>query len=70
MLFVGSQLTGDVRFKHSLIKLGFSLKKEANMTPKQFFDFGEAGLRNIGFFKKGWIAVGDDGSVTVTNTGE
>lgn len=39
------------------------------MSPKQFFDFGEAGLRNIGFFKKGWIAVGEDGSVTITNTG-
>ena len=46
-----------------------SLKREANMTPKQFFDFGEAGLRSIGFFKKGWIAAGEDGSVTVTNTG-
>ena len=36
------------------------------MTPKQFFDFGEAGLRSIGFFKKGWIAAGEDGSVTIT----
>jgi hypothetical protein len=40
------------------------------MTPKQFFDFGEAGLRSLGFFKKGWIAVGEDGSVTITNTGQ
>ncbi len=63
-------MTGDVRFNIHPENFVFSLKKEANMTPKQFFDFGEAGLRNIGFFKKGWIAVGDDGSVTVTNTGD
>jgi len=62
-------MTGKVAGAIYLAGIVDSLKKEANMTPKQFFDFGEAGLRNIGFFKKGWIAVGDDGSVIVTNTG-
>ncbi|XP_023340146.1 protein RCC2 homolog isoform X2 [Eurytemora carolleeae] len=46
-----------------------ALKKEANMVPKQYFEFGDAGLRDIGFFKKGWNHVGDDGSVMQTNTG-
>jgi len=42
---------------------------EANMTPKACFDFGEASYKNIGFFRKGWNFVGDDGSVVQTNAG-
>ena len=39
------------------------------MTPKQFFDFGEANMKHLAFFKKGWNYVGDDGSVMQTNAG-
>lgn len=46
-----------------------SVKGEAKMTPKQYFDFGEAGLRHLGFFKKGWCYVGEDGQVVQSNTG-
>lgn len=46
-----------------------ALKREANMNPKQYFDFGEANYRDVGFFKKGWVYVGEDGSVMQTNTG-
>merc|ERR1719232_2500907 len=46
-----------------------ALKKEANLVPKQYFDFGEALIKDLGFFKKGWCYVGDDGSVMQTNTG-
>jgi len=46
-----------------------AVKKEANMTPKQFFDFGEANMKHLAFFKKGWNYVGDDGSVMQTNAG-
>eukprot|EP00088_Acartia_fossae_P062419 TRINITY_DN7533_c0_g1_i1.p1 TRINITY_DN7533_c0_g1~~TRINITY_DN7533_c0_g1_i1.p1 ORF type:complete len:478 (+),score=139.26 TRINITY_DN7533_c0_g1_i1:92-1525(+) len=42
---------------------------EANMTPKQYFDFGEAAFKNVGFFRKGWNYVGEDGSVMQTNAG-
>ena len=47
----------------------FRVKGEAKMTPKQYFDFGEAGLRHLGFFKKGWCYVGEDGQVVQSNTG-
>jgi len=42
---------------------------EANTSPKQYFDFGEAPFKNIGFFRKGWNFVGEDGSVMQTNAG-
>jgi len=42
---------------------------EANTTPKQYFDFGEAAYKNIGFFRKGWNFIGEDGSVMQTNAG-
>ena len=31
------------------------LKREANMNPKVYYDFGGEDMANIGFFKKGWI---------------
>jgi len=45
------------------------LKREANMNPKVYYDFGGEDMANIGFFKKGWNYVGTDGNVMQTNTG-
>jgi len=42
--------------------------KEANMTPKQCFDF-DNNFVDISFWKKGFSCVGEDGNVTVVNKG-
>ena len=46
-----------------------NIRKEANMTPKQFFDLGDSVIQSVGFWKKGFSAVGDDGKVTISNNG-
>jgi len=46
-----------------------NIRKEANMTPKQFFDLGDSVIQSLGFWKKGFSAVGDDGKVTISNNG-
>merc|ERR1711915_1154670 len=46
-----------------------NIKKEANMTPKQFFDLGDSVIQDLGFWKKGFTAVGEDGKVTISNSG-
>ena len=43
--------------------------QEANMTPKQYYGMGLSGVRDIGFWKTGFAAVGEDGKVTVSNRG-
>jgi len=43
--------------------------KEANMTPKQFFDLGDRIIKDLGFWRKGFSAIGEDGKVTISNTG-
>merc|ERR1719483_968000 len=40
-----------------------NIRKEANMTPKQFFDLGDSVIQDLGFWKKGFTAVGEDGKV-------
>ena len=45
------------------------LSKEANMTPKQFFDLGDRIIKDLGFWRKGFSAIGEDGKVTISNTG-
>ena len=42
-----------------------SIRKEANMTPKQFFETGDAEMKDVAFWKKGFSAVGEDGKVRV-----
>lgn len=45
-------------------------KKEANMTPKPYFDIIDAGsMKDIGFWQKGFSFVTEEGSVAVVNTG-
>merc|ERR1712029_1172290 len=39
------------------------------MTPKQFYEFGDCVIQDLGFWKKGFSAVGDDGKVTISNNG-
>lgn len=46
-----------------------NISKEANMTPKQFFELGETNPKDISFWKKGYSVVGTDGKVTITNKG-
>merc|ERR1719427_1802169 len=46
-----------------------NIRKEANMTPKQYFELGDSTLQNLAFWKKGFAAVGEEGRVTVTNNG-
>jgi alpha-tubulin suppressor-like RCC1 family protein len=46
-----------------------NIRKEANMTPKQYFELGDTTVQNVSFWKKGFSAVGEDGKVTVTNNG-
>jgi len=46
-----------------------NIRKEANMTPKQFYDLGDAVIADLGFWRKGFSAVGEDGKVTVSNNG-
>jgi len=46
-----------------------NVSKEANMTPKQFYDFGDANFVDVGFWKKGFTCVGEDGNVTLCNKG-
>ena len=45
------------------------LSKEANMTPKQFFELDERVIKDIGFWKRGFSAIGGDGKVTISNYG-
>ena len=40
-----------------------NIRKEANMTPKQFFETGDAEMKDVAFWKKGFSAVGEDGKV-------
>ena len=42
-----------------------NIRKEANMTPKQFFETGDAEMKDVAFWKKGFSAVGEDGKVRV-----
>merc|ERR1712243_234432 len=46
-----------------------NIRKEANMTPKQYFELGDTVVKSLSFWKKGFSAVGEDGKVTVTNNG-
>jgi len=46
-----------------------NIKREANMTPKQFYEFGDCVIQDLGFWKKGFSAVGEDGKVTISNSG-
>jgi len=46
-----------------------NIRKEANMTPKPFFDLGDSLIQDLGFWKKGFTAVGEDGKVTISNNG-
>jgi alpha-tubulin suppressor-like RCC1 family protein len=46
-----------------------NIRKEANMTPKQFFELGDSEVKSLGFWRKGFSAVGEEGKVTVTNNG-
>jgi len=46
-----------------------NLSKEANMTPKQYFELGDSNVKDISFWKKGFSAVGEDGKVTICNKG-
>jgi len=46
-----------------------NIRKEANMTPKQYFELGDTVVQCVSFWKKGFAAVGEDGKVTVTNNG-
>lgn len=43
--------------------------QEVNMTPKQYFGMGHSGVRDIAFWKRGFVAVNEDGKVTVSNRG-
>jgi len=45
------------------------IKREANMNPKIYHDFGGENMADVGFFRKGWNYVGEDGNVVQTNTG-
>jgi len=49
------------------------IRKEVNMTPKQFYDLGDSliqdGGSGIGFWKKGYTSVDVDGKVTYCNNG-
>ena len=42
--------------------------KEANMTPKQFFDLGDR-FKDLGFWRRGFSVIGEDGKVTISNYG-
>lgn len=46
-----------------------NIRKEANMTPKQFFEMGDSEMKDVAFWKKGFSAVGEDGKVVVANNG-
>merc|ERR1712203_67675 len=49
-----------------------NIRKESNMTPKQWYDLGDAVIQEgsgVGFWKKGFSAVGEDGKVTYCNNG-
>lgn len=46
-----------------------NVRKEANMTPKQYFELGDSTIASVGFWRKGFTAVGEDGKVMVTNNG-
>merc|ERR1712079_922725 len=48
------------------------IRKECNMTPKQWYDMGESVIQEgsgVGFWRKGFVAVGEDGKVTYCNNG-
>ena len=48
-----------------------NLKKEANMTPKPYFDIIDHGsFKEIGFWQKGFSTLNEEGGVAVTNTGQ
>jgi len=48
-----------------------NLKKEANMTPKPYFDIIDQGsFKEVGFWQKGLSVVAEDGGVAVSNTGQ
>lgn len=40
-----------------------NVRKEANMTPKQYFELGDSTIASVGFWRKGFTAVGEDGKV-------
>jgi len=49
-----------------------NIRKESNMTPKQWYDLGDAVVHDgngVGLWKKGFTAVGEDGKVTYCNNG-
>jgi len=49
-----------------------NIRKECNMTPKQWYDMGESVIQEgsgVGFWRKGFVAVGEDGKVTYCNNG-
>jgi len=46
-----------------------NIRKEANMTPKQWFELGDNEIKTVGFFRKGFAAVDVEGKVTVCNNG-
>jgi len=47
-----------------------NVKKEANMTPKPYFDIIDQGVfKDIGFWQKGFSVVTEEGGVAVANTG-
>jgi len=46
-----------------------NIRKEANMTPKQYFELGDTSVQDLAFWKKGFAALGEDGKVTACNNG-
>ena len=48
------------------------IRKECNMTPKQWYDMGDSVIQpgsGLGLWRKGFSAVGEDGKVTYVNNG-
>lgn len=49
-----------------------NIRKECNMTPKQWYDMGDSVIQpgsGVGLWRKGFAAVGEDGKVTLSNNG-
>jgi len=48
-----------------------NLKKEANMTPKPYFDIIDSAgpIKDIAFWKKGWAVTNEDGAAVVCSSG-
>jgi len=64
-----SILTGKTPNTTFMAGLVDNIRKEANMTPKQFFELGDTAVQDIAFWKKGYAAVGEDGKITACNNG-